>query len=196
MTMALMVVGAVVVLWVTTAFNRIRDLTDEVESAWHRMTTHLRRRHDCSSQLVEEVGDVVDFEPQLLEAARHVTASARETLDRAGPEHGLRAAARSQGALSEVLARLKVTLARFPDWHPRRRIPVLLHDISSAEVAAGEALRAYNQTAQDLLVQCDRPVWTIVARIASAPRVGIWTDLAHTSSGPAPAIHEHESGQE
>ena len=98
--------------------------------------------------------------------------------------------------LSEVLSRLKVTLTRFPDWHPRQRIRTLLEEITSTESAAREALRAFNQSAATLQARSEGPGWNLVSRLAGAPAVEVWTDVAHTSSGPALSIREHDTVRE
>lgn len=183
---------AVAVLWITTVFNQIRELEDETRDAWDRLAMHLRQRHDATAELLREVADVVDFE-DLLETADHINTSARQMLDRSGLDHGVRATARLQATLSDVLSQLKVTLGHYPDWHPRRRIQELLEEVAGAETLSGDALRAYNQTAHTMISRTEQPGWNAVARLAGPPVVEVWTDVSHTSSGPAPAILEYET---
>lgn len=193
MTLVLAITAAAAFLWATTCYNRLLELSDDAQDAWRRMASHLNRRHDLVHELVRELTDVADFDPDILTTAPTVTANARQTLQRANPNRGVRSAARAQMAVSEVLATLKVLLARYPDWHPRRRIHVLLGEITDAEQAATDALRAYNDAAMEFNNHRSIPGWTWVAALAAPRAAETWPDLIHTSSGPALAIEEYGS---
>lgn len=187
---------AAVVFWITSAHNQIQELAMDTRDAWARLGSHLRKRHDLTEDLIREVTDVVELDDELPEAVNNIKNVAQQALARADIDHGVRTAARAEAALSDVLSRLKVTLARYPDWHPRQRIQVLLQDITGTEAAAREALHAFNEAAHTLRERCDGLGWNLVARITGAPMVEVWTDVTHTSSGPAPSIREHDAARE
>lgn len=193
MTTIVVIVLAATFLWTTTSYNWLLELSDDTRDAWDRMATPLGRRQDLVVELVRELTDVADFDAALLETAPSVAANARNALTRASPLRGVRSAARAQMALSEVLATLKVMLARYPDWHPRRRIHVLLGEITDAEHAATDAVRTYNDAVMEFNKHRSTPGWVWVAALAAPRAAETWPDLIHTSSGPALAIEEYGS---
>jgi LemA protein len=99
-------------------YNRIQGADESVKAAWAEVANQYQRRADLVPNLVATVKGAADFERETLEAV--VAARARATGIQATPElvNDPDAFARfeaAQGELSSALARLLVTVERYPD---------------------------------------------------------------------------------
>jgi|GEM_PF-6876993 len=193
MITVLAMVASGIVLWMTALSNRLLDQRDAVRESWSHLATLLRRRHDTVEFLIAEVRTVADFDSATVDAVLEACAAAARALVGVTPTEGIRRAERAESELTEELATLKVALARFPDWHPHRQITLLLQDLTQVEDGATIALHHYNETAFWYNRELDGTLTGILARVVAASPVTLWTDVTRTSSGPAPAIVEHDA---
>lgn len=98
-------------------YNSIQGADEQVKAAWAEVENQYQRRADLVQNLVNTVKGAADFERGTLEAVIQARASA--TKIQAGPQllddpnafHRYEAA---QGALSQSLGRLLVTVERYP----------------------------------------------------------------------------------
>src|SRR5687767_15252634 len=67
-TIVLLVVLAVIVLWVISAYNGLISLRNQVFNAWKQIDVQLKRRHDLIPNLVNTVKGAMQFERDTLEA--------------------------------------------------------------------------------------------------------------------------------
>jgi LemA protein len=99
-------------------YNRLQGADESVKAAWAEVANQYQRRADLVPNLVATVKGAADFERETLEAV--VQARARATGIQATPElvNDPEAFARfeaAQGELSGALARLLVSVERYPD---------------------------------------------------------------------------------
>jgi LemA protein len=98
-------------------YNRIQGADEKVKAAWAEVENQYQRRADLVQNLVNTVKGAADFERGTLEAVIQARASA--TKIEAGPQllddpDAFRRYESAQGALSQSLGRLLVTVERYP----------------------------------------------------------------------------------
>ena len=108
MTIALLVVLAVVALWVVGAYNGLIALKNQVANAWKQIDVQLKRRHDLIPNLVNAVKGQMDFEKSTLEAVISARAKAVGAT-------GVAATARAEGELTQALGKLFALAENYPD---------------------------------------------------------------------------------
>src|SRR5262245_28599552 len=99
-------------------YNRIQGADEAVKAAWAEVSNQYQRRADLVPNLVATVKGSADFERSTLEAV--VQARARATSIQATPElvndpEAFKRFEAAQGELSGALARLLVSVERYPD---------------------------------------------------------------------------------
>jgi len=98
-------------------YNRIQGADEQVKAAWAEVENQYQRRADLVQNLVNTVKGAADFERETLESVIQARASA--TKIQAGPQllddpEAFRRYEAAQGALSQSLGRLLVTVERYP----------------------------------------------------------------------------------
>src|SRR5690606_4979860 len=136
----LLVVVAVLVLWVISAFNGLVTLKNQVLNAWKQIDVQLKRRHDLIPNLVNTVKGAMDFERGTLEAV----ISAR---NKAVSATGVKETARAEGELTQALGRLFALTEAYPELKSNSNILALQEELTSTENKVGFARQHYNDAA-------------------------------------------------
>jgi LemA protein len=141
MTIALVVVGAVVVLLVIfliATYNGLVGKRNQVKNAWSQIDVQLKRRHDLIPSLVNAVRGYMEHEQRVLE---RVT-SARAAAISAGDNVAARAAAENQ--LTAALRSVFAVAEAYPQLRASENMQQLQEELSSTENRVAFSRQHYN----------------------------------------------------
>lgn len=167
MSIALLVVLAIVVLWVITAYNGLISLKNQVANAWKQIDVQLKRRHDLIPNLVNTVKGQMDFERSTLEAVISARAKAVGAA-------GVAATARAEGELTQALGRLFALAENYPDLKSSANVLQLQEELSSTENKIGFARQLYNDVATQYNTRQAQFPTNLVAGLAKASPSELW----------------------
>ena len=145
---ALGFVVAALLVWCSPGcgYNRIQVSDEAVKAAWAEVGNQYQRRADLVPNLVATVKGAADFERQTLEAV--VQARAKATGIQATPElvndpEAFKKFEAAQGELSSALARLLVTVERYPDLKANQNYRDLQAQLEGTENRIAVARKRY-----------------------------------------------------
>ena len=127
-------------------YNRIQVADEAVKAAWAEVGNQYQRRADLIPNLVATVKGAADFERETLEAV--VQARAKATGIQATPElvndpEAFKKFEAAQGELSSALARLLVTVERYPDLKANQNYRDLQAQLEGTENRIAVARKRY-----------------------------------------------------
>ena len=127
-------------------YNKIQRLDEQVVASWAEVGNQYQRRADLVPNLVATVKGAADFERETLQAV--IEARARATSIQATPElvndpEAFGRFERAQGELSSALARLLVTIERYPDLKATAAFRDLQAQLEGTENRIAVARRRY-----------------------------------------------------
>ena len=127
-------------------YNRIQVADEAVKAAWAEVGNQYQRRADLVPNLVATVKGAADFERETLEAV--VQARAKATGIQATPElvnnpEAFKKFEAAQGELSGALARLLVTVERYPDLKANQNYRDLQAQLEGTENRIAVARKRY-----------------------------------------------------
>ena len=169
MGIGLLVVVAVVVLWVISAYNKLISLKNQVANAWKQIDVQLKRRHDLIPNLVNAVKGAMDFEKSTLEAV----ISARNKAVSAGGT-GVAQVAAAEGQLTQALGRLFALAENYPQLKATANIQQLQEELTSTENKVGFARQLYNDVATSYNTAQQQFPTNLVAGAAKAIPAELW----------------------
>ena len=167
MTIAVLVVLAVVGLWVISAYNGLIALKNQVANAWKQIDVQLKRRHDLIPNLVNAVKGQMDFEKSTLEAVISARAKAVSAT-------GVAATAKAEGELSQALGKLFALAENYPDLKSSANVLQLQEELSSTENKVGFARQLYNDVATQYNTRQAQFPTNLVAGLAKASPSELW----------------------
>jgi LemA protein len=200
MLILLVVVLAVILLWVASAYNGLISLKNQVANAWKQIDVQLKRRHDLIPNLVETVKGAMQFERGTLEAvisARNRALAVQGAAGPSGPSVAETAAAET--ALSGALGRLLAVVEAYPNLKSTGNAAQLQEELTSTENKIAFARQLYNDTATQYNTRQRQFPTVLVAGLAGAAPAELWeitdaserenvrVDLSTTPPSPAPA---------
>ena len=180
MSIALLVVLAIVVLWVITAYNGLISLKNQVANAWKQIDVQLKRRHDLIPNLVNTVKGQMDFERSTLEAVIAARAKAVGAT-------GVAATARAEGELTQALGRLFALAENYPDLKSSANVLQLQEELSSTENKIGFARQLYNDVATQYNTRQAQFPTNLVAGLAKATPSELW-EITDTGERQVPTV--------
>jgi LemA protein len=180
MTIAFLVVLAVVVLWVISAYNGLIALKNQVANAWKQIDVQLKRRHDLIPNLVNAVKGQMDFEKSTLEAVISARAKAVGAT-------GVAATARAEGELSQALGKLFALAENYPDLKSSVNVLQLQEELSSTENKIGFARQLYNDVATQYNTRQAQFPTNLVAGLAKAAPSELW-EITVAGERQVPAV--------
>jgi len=124
-------------LYVIGIYNGLVGSKNQVKNAWSQIDVQLKRRYDLIPNLIETVKGFMNHERQTLE---NVT-SARS---RAMGTEGVADKGRAEGALSNAVAKLLVTVESYPDLKANQNFLRLQEELSSTENKIAFSRQNYN----------------------------------------------------
>ncbi len=167
MSIALLVVLAVIALWVMSAYNGLIALKNQVANAWKQIDVQLKRRHDLIPNLVNAVKGQMDFEKSTLEAV--ISARAK-----AVGASGVAATARAEGELTQALGKFFALAESYPDLKSSANVLQLQEELSSTENKIGFARQLYNDVATQYNTKQAQFPTNLVAGLAKATPSELW----------------------
>ena len=182
-----LVVVAVAIFWVISAYNKLIALKGETENAWKQIDVQLKRRHDLIPNLVESVKGAMEFEKDTLEAVIEARNQAVNIQAGAMPTGGVQQLAAAEAALSSALSRLNVVVERYPDLKATTNVGQLQEELTSTENRVSFARQLYNDTATTFNVKQQQFPWNMVAGMAKAVVVELW-EITDESEREVPKV--------
>jgi len=164
----LLVVLAVIVLWVISAYNGLISLKNQTVNAWKQIDVQLKRRHDLIPNLVNTVKGSMSFEKDTLQAV----VDARSKAMASGG--GVKETAAAEGALSGALGKLFVVMERYPDLKSSQNVRDLQEELSSTENKIAFARQLYNDVATSYNTKQQQFPTNLVAGLAKAEHAELW----------------------
>jgi len=133
------IVVLVLVLIVIWIYNRLIQLKNRVQNAWHQIEVQLQRRHDLIPNLVETVKGYASHEKETFE---RVVAARNKAMSANTPgEMG-----RAEGELTQALGRLFALAESYPELKANENFIRLQEELTSTENKVAYARQAYNDT--------------------------------------------------
>jgi len=168
----LLVILAVLVLWVISAYNGLINLKNQVLNAWKQIDVQLKRRHDLIPNLVNTVKGAMQFERDTLEAVVAARNQAVQVQQTPGAHVGATAAA--EGQLTGALSRLLAVVEAYPDLKATGNVAQLQEELTSTENKIAFARQLYNDTATQYNTKQQQFPTMLVAGLAGASPSELW----------------------
>lgn len=141
--MALLVVGAALILGLIVLYNRLVQLNVQADTAWADVDVQLKRRHDLIPNLVKTVQGYASHEQESLRA---VIAARGAAMAARGPRERLQA----EQALGASLGQLFALAEAYPALRAVESFTALQNDLGAIEESLQNARRYYNAVVRDL----------------------------------------------
>jgi len=133
------IVVLVLVLIVIWIYNRLVQLKNRVQNAWHQIEVQLQRRHDLIPNLVETVKGYASHEKETFE---RVVAARNKAMSANTPgEMG-----KAEGELTQALGRLFALAESYQELKANENFIRLQEELNSTENKVAYARQAYNDT--------------------------------------------------
>ena len=142
-TTIVLIVVALIILWVVSAYNRLVTLVNQAKEAWSDIAVQLKRRYDLIPNLVETVKGYAKHESSAFEnvtKARAVAMGATSSSDKAQAENQLSGALKTLFAVSEA----------YPELKANQNFLQLQKELGDTEDKIQSARRFYNTTVMAL----------------------------------------------
>ena len=136
-------VGALLIIWFISMYNRFVALTQRVKEAWADIDVQLKRRYDLIPNLIETVKGYAAHESQTFEKVTQLRANAMNAqtpIEHAEAENMLTGALKSLFAVSE----------NYPDLKANTNFLELQRELSDTENKIQASRRFYNGNVRDL----------------------------------------------
>ena len=148
-----LIVVAVLAFWAIGVFNGLTRKRNAYKNAFAQIDVQLKRRYDLIPNLVETVKGYAKHERETLEAvikARNIAATAAEAAAKAaGDPDAMARLAAAEASLGGTLARLLVTVERYPELKANQNFLELQEELTSTENKVAFARQAYNDAVTD-----------------------------------------------
>jgi LemA protein len=175
-----LVILAIIVFWVISAYNSLISLKNQVLNAWKQIDVQLKRRHDLIPNLVNTVKGAMNFEKGTLEA---VVAARNKAVNATGVAQ----TAKAEGELTQALGRLFALTEAYPDLKATGNIAQLQEEITSTENKIGFARQLYNDTATAYNTRQMQFPTNVVAGLAKAVPAELW-ELEDSAERAVPKV--------
>jgi LemA protein len=176
------VIGAIVVLWLITAYNRLVRLRNQFRNAWAQIDVQLKRRWDLIPNLVETVKGYTRHEAETLQKVTEARAVAQKAAGQ-----GVAKQAEAESALSGALHRLMVVVEAYPDLKANQNYLALQEELTSTENKIGFSRQFYNDAAMRFNVQTQVFPTSIVAGIFNFKQAEFF-ELKEEAAREAPKV--------
>ena len=168
----LLVVLALVLFWLVSAYNGLVNLKNQVLNAWKQIDVQLKRRHDLIPNLVSTVKGAMQFERETLEAVVAARNQAIKVQQAPGAHVSETAAAEAQ--LTGALGRLLAVVEAYPDLKATGNVAQLQEELTSTENKIAFARQLYNDTATQYNTKQQQFPTNLLAGMASASPAELW----------------------
>ncbi|WP_018962746.1 LemA family protein [Coprothermobacter platensis] len=137
--MWILIVVIVLLLIIVWIYNRLVQLKNRVQNAWHQIEVQLQRRHDLIPNLVETVKGYASHEKETFE--RVINARNKAVSATTPGEMG-----KAEGELTQALGRLFALAENYPELKANENFLRLQEELTSTENKIAYARQAYNDT--------------------------------------------------
>jgi LemA protein len=177
----LLVILAVIVLWVISAYNTLIRLKNAVFNAWKQIDVQLKRRYDLIPNLVETVKGAMQFERDTLEA---VVKARNQAIQVNQSNAGVGSVAAAETQLTGALHRLLAVVEAYPQLKATGNVAQLQEELTSTENKIAFARQLYNDTATQYNTKQMQFPTNLVAGLAKATPAELWeiTDVAERAT--------------
>jgi LemA protein len=155
---AVLVVGAVLVGWVITAYNGFIKLRKRLENATSDIDVQLKRRYDLIPNLMETVKGYAAHEQGTFEK---VIKARNAAMSAVGNEAKLKA----ENELSQTLKSIFALAEAYPDLKANQNFLELQRELTDTEDKIQAARRFYNSVGRDLNIKVETVPSNIIARM-------------------------------
>lgn len=149
-TLLLIALAGVVVIFLSTRYNRLVSFFNRFKNAFSQIDVQLRRRYDLIPNLVETARGYLEHERETLEAvilARNAASSAATAAaaDPTSPS-GISALSGADSALTSALGRLFAVVEAYPDLKANQSMALLMEELTTTENKIAFARQSYNDS--------------------------------------------------
>jgi LemA protein len=182
MTLAIMIVAALLAGWTVVMFNRLVRDRNQVRAAWSDIDVQLTRRHDLVPRLVDAVRAYADYERATLTAVTELRA-------RAEAAGRLRDKARLEDEMQAGLHRLIALAESYPELKADGNFLQLQRDLVETEDHLQYARRFYNGAVRIYNTRIETfPDMLVAKPFAFAPAEFFAVDDAEARAAPRVAL--------
>lgn len=150
MTIAAIVVGVLLVLFLVTRYNRLVRMRNGYENAFTQIDVQLKRRYDLIPNLVETAKGYMQHERETLEAvirARNAASAAEQkAADSPRDAAAIRELAGAEQALTGTLGRFFALAEAYPDLKANENMQSLMEELTSTENRVAFSRQHYNDS--------------------------------------------------
>ncbi|MDX1501601.1 MAG: LemA family protein [Thermoanaerobaculia bacterium] len=162
----LLIVGLLVAAVVTSSYNRLVRLDEQVETAWSQVENVYQRRADLIPNLVETVRGARDFERETLNDVVEARSRVGQTTVTGVPSaEELAQFEAAQDSLTSALSRLLVVVERYPELSATQSFRDLQVQLEGTENRIAVERRRFNEEAQKLNTAIRQFPTVLVARL-------------------------------
>jgi LemA protein len=182
MTLAIMIIAALLAGWTVVMFNRLVRDRNQVRAAWSDIDVQLTRRHDLVPRLVDAVRAYADYERATLTAVTELRA-------RAEAAGRLRDKARLEDEMQAGLHRLIALAESYPELKADDNFLQLQRDLVETEDHLQYARRFYNGAVRIYNTRIETfPDMLVAKPFAFAPAEFFAVDDAEARAAPRVAL--------
>ncbi|MGH7718122.1 MAG: LemA family protein [Gemmatimonadaceae bacterium] len=177
----LLILAAIIVLWVISAYNTLIRLKNAVFNAWKQIDVQLKRRYDLIPNLVETVKGAMQFERDTLEG---VVRARNQAIQVNQSNAGVASVAAAETQLTGALSRLMAVVEAYPQLKATGNVAQLQEELTSTENKIAFARQLYNDTATQYHTKQQQFPTNMVAGLAKASPAELWeiTDVAERAT--------------
>jgi LemA protein len=139
----LLAIGALIIIWIVTAYNSLVSLRNRSKEAWADIEVQLKRRYDLIPNLVNSVKGYATHESTAFEKVTQARATAMEA--KTIGDHS-----KSEAMLGGAITGLFGIAEAYPDLKANQNFLALQNELSDTENKIQAARRFYNTNVRDI----------------------------------------------
>ena len=133
------IIGAAIVLWAISTYNRMRVGSNRVDNAWSQVDVQLKRRYDLIPNLVETVKGYATHEKETFERVTQARAMGIEA--KSVPEQ-----AQAENMLTQALRQVFAVAEAYPQLRANENFLALQEELTATEGKIAFSRQFYNDT--------------------------------------------------
>jgi len=152
-------IGAIVIIWIVTAYNSLISLVNRAKEAWADIEVQLKRRYDLIPNLVNTVKGYATHEAGTFQK---VTEARTNAMNSQGTN---KAHAEAENMLTGALKSIFALAEAYPDLKANTNFLELQRELSDTENKIQAARRFYNTNVRDLNIRIEQFPGNIIANM-------------------------------
>lgn len=158
LTQIILIIVAVIILWIISAYNRLVALANRAKEAWSDIDVQLKRRYNLIPNLVETVKGYAAHERELFEEVTRARTRAMgaQTIKEKGE---------AENMLASTLKSLFAVAENYPDLKASTNFLELQRELRDTEDKIQAARRFYNTNVRDLNIKIESFPTNIIAGV-------------------------------